>query len=79
MWRDLPAELWAAVGAHLAVMDRVTLFWTLWRARVLAHANIATCYRHFLEPPAAGRPLQILPPTGQACETTVGTEATKTR
>jgi hypothetical protein len=50
-WRQLPCDLWACVARHLGEMDRIRLFWTLWRTRVLWHFNIATCYRQFLTAP----------------------------
>ena len=50
-WRQLPCDLWACVARHLGEMDRIRLFWTLWRTRVLWHSNIATCYRQFLTAP----------------------------
>ena len=49
----LPAELWRLVGAHLAEADRVTLFWTLWRAGALAPSppDLVACYRDFVAEP----------------------------
>lgn len=50
-WSRLPVELWELIASHLAEMDRIVLFWTLWRSYVVRHRNIATCYRLFLNVP----------------------------